>query len=1084
MSYLKLKYLFIMVYLFTGMALLAQQVNNNTPQIEKVTLNQSLAMNEKNELVAEFEVTFRNVSDFKVAETEISIEGKKLKKTSIAIQSSSIPESIRIPVNYKDLLKNAAEDTILQIVADWKSGRTASQLTITQKNLVELCFNPIQLPAMATPEFEIPKDLEKAPLAIGCSTAKEMIRINGKDIQALAAQPQALAKTGFTWFLPSQNDKKLILQTDDGNPDIHFSLVVYEPLWYSIRTGLNLKDLTSDANFISERAFYSQVFQYISKKKWEQLHSYFQAQENKIGELSAALQQNSIYVSSLAEFDLGTLWFTRDSYEKHIPILEKILGMQNANPAPVYVNGQTRFYAWLEKSHPTLFARIQENVKAGKWIPSNGLWSTPDFDHVGGEAIIRQFLYGHEFCHEKFNIHPQVMWLTGDAFLPPMIPQIFRKSAIQNCIIPADARLTAQAAPTFLFNWQAPDGSQVLTIDASSSNRKLTNEQVIDSFRNFQNQTQKSDFLLALTPETVDSSVINSLVSAIDMMRQQTVFPKTEFTSPKTFFNKITEHAADIPSIQTSIHTGNHQPPFARPFELIRTNRQIENLLETVEKFVCMAEIPYPKAQLNQAWKRILINQAPEVMHHTDDPEIFRRATAAYDTTRKEAEILIQSAINSVKKKVDTQGWGTPFIVFNPMPCGREGIAVVDLPQELWGKNLRVSDADQWVVKSQPIGRKKLLFEVTQEQSTPLPANGYRVFHIQTGRNHKVQDAVQVASNSLKNKFFDISFNPETGGISSIKDIVNNRDVLMAPGNEPEFLPLNSPGDSSWQKFAAIPVIEIGEKGPIRGSIRITRSTGKSKIIQEIYIYRNVPTIDFRTEVDWQDKDARIRVKFPVTVKNDTATFEVPFGWVKRPTETPVSENSDMIEMPSHKWVDLTDTDDSYGVSLFDDNYNDFSVRNNTLEIDFLGSSSKTNTTAQKYKNTFTYILYPHAGDWKAAGTHKYASELNYPLEIQMIRKKSGSWAKSYSFVNLNDEAGVRILSVKPAEKSEGTIVRLLEYFGESHAVKINFAKPVASLQEVNLLEEAEGKSVTVSDKTAEINIKPFEIKTFEVKFE
>ena len=81
-----------------------------------------------------------------------------------------------------------------------------------------------------------------------------------------------------------------------------------------------------------------------------------------------------------------------------------------------------------------------------------------------------------------------------------------------------------------------------------------------------------------------------------------------------------------------------------------------------------------------------------------------------------------------------------------------------------------------------------------------------------------------------------------------------------------------------------------------------------SVIEQYIYIYNNVPRIDFKTRVDWKEKHILMKAAFPVDVHSDKAAFEIQYGNVERPTHWNTSWDYARFESVAHKWLDVSRT--------------------------------------------------------------------------------------------------------------------------------------------------------------------------------
>ena len=86
------------------------------------------------------------------------------------------------------------------------------------------------------------------------------------------------------------------------------------------------------------------------------------------------------------------------------------------------------------------------------------------------------------------------------------------------------------------------------------------------------------------------------------------------------------------------------------------------------------------------------------------------------------------------------------------------------------------------------------------------------------------------------------------------------------------------------------------------------------------------------------------------------------------------------------------------------------------------------------------------------------------------------------SFVSV-DKSNIIIETVKEAEEGDGVIVRLYECENSLTKTTLTFAKEVEEVIECNLMEEEEEKQIA-NGQTVTVTVKPYEVKTYKVKFQ
>jgi alpha-mannosidase len=267
--------------------------------------------------------------------------------------------------------------------------------------------------------------------------------------------------------------------------------------------------------------------------------------------------------------------------------------------------------------------------------------------------------------------------------------------------------------------------------------------------------------------------------------------------------------------------------------------------------------------------------------------------------------------------------------------------------------------------------------------------------------------------------------------------------------------------------------VEIVERGPVRAVARVTRTHRKTRLVQDIILYAGLPRIDFKTHVDWREKQTMLKVLFPLAVRAGHATFEVQFGALERPNHRNTSWDQEKFEVCGLRWADLSEG--GYGVSLLNDSKYGHDVLGNALRLTLLRSTEYPDPDADQGAHDFTYSLLPHAGDWRAAETVRRAAELNIPLVA--LPAKSDQPPLSYLTVD-----GPAILeTLKPAEDGDGVILRLYEPNGSRGRVTVKHRLPFAQVIKCNLVEENEGPAPAGKGMFS-FDIKPFQVCTFRMR--
>ena len=271
---------------------------------------------------------------------------------------------------------------------------------------------------------------------------------------------------------------------------------------------------------------------------------------------------------------------------------------------------------------------------------------------------------------------------------------------------------------------------------------------------------------------------------------------------------------------------------------------------------------------------------------------------------------------------------------------------------------------------------------------------------------------------------------------------------------------------------------EVISQGPVAGSIRMTYEFHDSIIVQDVTIFAPKEGIEFRTNVDWKEKQVLLRVYFPVNVHASNATYEIQCGNMERPTHTNTEWDFAKFEVCAHRWADLSEG--NYGVSLLNDCKYGHDIHENVIGLSLIKSSVRPDETADRGKHEFTYMLYPHTGDVRHCKVQQRATELNMPL-FYVNGNGQNETKHSEEGLFTTDCDHIYVDTVKKAEEEDAYIVRLYEFknMTEKEAV-LHCAFPIKRVVETNLVER-ELQEIPADKQSFAFSVTGFEIKTFKL---
>ena len=184
------------------------------------------------------------------------------------------------------------------------------------------------------------------------------------------------------------------------------------------------------------------------------------------------------------------------------------------------------------------------------------------------------------------------------------------------------------------------------------------------------------------------------------------------------------------------------------------------------------------------------------------------------------------------------------------------------------------------------------------------------------------------------------------------------------------------------------------------------------------------------------------------------------------------------FEVCFHKWMDISENS-SYGVSFLNDCKYGVSVNDNEVGLSLIKSGMYPNPHADREHHHILYSIYPHMGDWRAAGTVAMAYGLNNPMRA--VCKQTESGAGHPGALLSWDASNVVLEAVKPAEDGEGWIARLYEAYGSRTRVTLQMPDGASRVWQTNLLEQKE-EELEITDGSITLWLTPYEIVTLYIR--
>jgi alpha-mannosidase len=809
-------------------------------------------------------------------------------------------------------------------------------------------------------------------------------------------------------------------------------------------------------------------------------------------------------------------------------------------------------YRLMREYYPADYAKVKHYVDAGRWFPAGSSMEEGDVNLPSAESIMRQILYGKEYFRKDFGKTSAEYMLPDCFGFPASLPSILAHMGIKGFSTaklswgssapvggPNSPEKTPAGHPFNVGVWVGPDGKSVIAAlnpgtYVSQINTDLSNvppppnlnaagrarqaEQNWVERVNLDGEASGvfADYHYYGTGDMGGAPSENSVkwVEAIVTKGQSPVDPNVHVgngplkvvsaTSEQMFVDIKPELKARLPQYRGDLLLTNHSAgTLTSQAYMKRWNRQNEVLAQAAEEASVAAEWlggrPYPMERLNAAWNLVMGAQFHDLLPGTASTYAFEFSWNDEVLAMNQFSGVLTSATGAVSSVLNTQGHGIPVVVFNPLNKAREDVVETTLsfPAGV-PKAVRVTGPDGTETPSQISGGKVLFL-------AKAPSVGYAVYDVQAAETPAASAVLKVTQSTVENARYKITIDVR-GDVASIYDKSLKMDLLLSPArleiktDNPKIYPA---WNMEWEDQIApprafvggragaippavqAPKVRIVENGAARVALEISRQAEGSTFVQTVRLSAGDSgnRVEIANIFDWNTKGSHVKAVFPLSATNPVATYNMDLGVIQRGTDTPTK-----FEAPSHQWVDLTDQQGAFGVTLLTDcKFGSDKPDDNTLRLTLLrspavrGTNHDDNASQDIGHHEFVYGLAGHAADWRKSQTDWQAYRLNQPMAAFETGSHAGALGKTFSMLNVSN-GRLRVLALKKAQTGDETIVRLVEMDGKAEpAVQIGFAGAIASAREVNGAEEPVGPATVIGGKLVTW-FTPFQPRTFAVK--
>jgi len=336
--------------------------------------------------------------------------------------------------------------------------------------------------------------------------------------------------------------------------------------------------------------------------------------------------------------------------------------------------------------------------------------------------------------------------------------------------------------------------------------------------------------------------------------------------------------------------TQHHSGVLLTRTDFKQANRLCENLLVTAEKFSAIAFMygaSYPDKALDKATRQLLCAQHHDSITGTNNEISFVDLMIEYRECTALLCDIIQKACTFIASGVKTEKREECIFVFNPLTWERGGKCYFNVPEKFRGcDKLKLTDTRGKDYDAVISGDRGYFV------AAKLPAMGYSVFRV--SKTEEIYEIVKANDTVIENAKFRLEVDPLKGGaIVSLYDKKEKRELIdknaPAPGNTVYVMKeIHDRMETQHELYTTghkllsseYEACVISEKCSLYQKLTVkVKLDTVAMLIQEITLYKNGDTVDFRTVVeDYQAEDDLFTVTFPLDIKGGGVIYDDRFS--------------------------------------------------------------------------------------------------------------------------------------------------------------------------------------------------------------
>ena len=789
------------------------------------------------------------------------------------------------------------------------------------------------------------------------------------------------------------------------------------------------------------------------------------------------------YAVGNAHLDLVWLWPIEETRRKTSRTFAAQLRLMEEYPEYKFIQSQPAEYEMCREYYPELFERIVEKVKEGQWIADGAMWVEPDTNMAGGEALVRQILYGKKYYKEMFGVESELLWLPDTFGYSAVLPQILKKTGVKYLVTQKIfwSYNEGEEFPYHYFNWRGMDGSSIVTFLPTSYNYETTPEALNKTWKERRQVHDLEGFLIPFGYGDGGGGPARDHVEYALRQKNLEGGVEVKLAGPTEFFEDMEKLGGPKETWDGELYFTAHRGTYTTQAATKKNNRKTEILLRELEAWSALAQVLGKQDHGNEEateklWKEVLTLQFHDILPGSSIKEVYEYVEKQFEAIQGSANELLQAAEKALVPA--NKDISSAITVLNSLGFKRK--ALVDLPKEFEGGAVTPEGESVPVVCTE--GKVEALVSLPALGGVSLlpakEATTNALSETPIAKASVTADGIWLENDQVKillnEKGEIISYRLHDFDYEYVKEPMNHLRMFKCVPRVFDAWDIDSNYTFQETEGAYDVKTEVLQAEGLSVKVKVTGKIGVSSFEQIISLRADSKRLDVEMDIDWKELHKLLKVAFPMNVFTQEGINEIQFGYVKRPTNRSRLSDKDRFEVCNHRYSALCDA--SHGGAVLNDCKYGIGMKDNSLELSLLTAAASPEMRADNRKHTFRYGFVAWEGSFETSGVVQEGYDFNVAPQCVNGTVESFSGFET-------DKAAVILETIKPADDRSGDVIlRLYEAYKSTCNATIKL--PICKGKKVflcDLLENEEQELLVNGDEVA-LRFDPFEIKTLRVK--